>query len=53
MNPGLSLAATEPLICSSISRWGLMAKPAASISFADFLYSVPEWKPDSKQKLVT
>lgn len=32
INPGRSLAATDPLICSSINRWGLMAKPAASIS---------------------
>ncbi|EFJ97535.1 hypothetical protein HMPREF9540_02401 [Escherichia coli MS 115-1] len=30
--PGRSLAATDPLICSSIRRWGLTVKPAASIS---------------------
>ena len=32
IKPGRSLAATEPLICSSINRWGLMENPAASIS---------------------
>ncbi|CAB5616432.1 Uncharacterised protein [Klebsiella pneumoniae] len=32
INPGRSAAATEPLMYSSISRWGLMEKPAASIS---------------------
>nr|AAX22063.2 hypothetical protein O2ColV85 [Escherichia coli] len=32
LKPGRSLAATDPLICSSIIRWGLTLKPALSIS---------------------
>ena len=36
VNPGRSLAATEPLMCSSISLWDLTVKPAASISLRWF-----------------
>ncbi len=36
INPGRSDAATEPLICSSTNLWGLMAKPATSISLRWF-----------------